>query len=399
MYIKRGDEYVRISVKYWLPCCILLVLLVSVGTFMIINPFGPTEFAKLRKFSEGVAMLKDYYYEEIDNETLLDGALLGMSASVKDPYTVYMDKEEAQSFMESVDSDDYAGVGLYIYKDEETGLVTVSEPLPDTPASRAGIGVGDTIKAVDGDAVNDESIDSVALKMKGEPGTKVVLTVIKADTNETVDIELIRENIERRTVTSEKITDTTTCIRITQFGVNTFAEFVETFNAAVENGMEHLVIDLRENHGGYLQEAIEIADVFMKDGLIVYTMNKDGEKTEYKATPNSTKAPIVILVNGESASASEVLVGALKDNNLATVVGEKTFGKGVTQVTLEFTDGSMMKITDSRYYTPSGICIDHKGIEPDVEVKMDPEKYSRLTELLPEEDEQMLKAVEILEKN
>lgn len=397
MYIKKGDEYIYIKKSIWIPCVLLCIVLIVSLTIMCVNPFGPLNMSEFGKLKQGITMLEEEYYQDINMEKLLDGMLLGATFSLGDPYTTYMNAKEAQSFMESIDSDDYAGVGLYIATTEDDGVI-VLEPIEGAPAHTAGIVAGDKIVAVDGVSTVGMSLDEVAAKMKGPEGTDVVISVIKAESGEKVDVTLTRAIVERKTVQAKMITDKTGYIRLTQFGVNTCGEFIESFNGLVNENMTHLVVDLRNNGGGYLEQAVSIADAFIQEGNIVYTVGKTGKKNEYKATPGKTKVPMVLLINGNSASASEVLVGALKDYGLATIVGEKSFGKGVTQVTRHFDDGSMMKITDSRYYTPNGVCIDHMGIEPDVVVEMDKEKYGRISELGIDEDEQLEKAVELLEQ-
>lgn len=231
--------------------------------------------------------------------------------------------------------------------------------------------------------------------MKGKEGSEVVLTVVKKNSGRTTDITLTRANIKRETVSSKMLDGKTGYIQITQFGVNTYDEFVAAFNSLVEAKMQQLVIDLRNNPGGYVEVAVNIADCFIDEGQeIVYTLDKNGSKRDYVAEKGKTELPIVFLTNGGSASASEILVGAMNDYGLATVVGEKTFGKGVTQIPYEFWDGSIMKITDSRYYTPNGVCIDKEGIEPDVTVEMSDEEYARLSELTTDEDKQLKAALE-----
>lgn len=386
MYIKKSVLVI---------CAVALAVVISVGTVMAINPFGALQFDDLIKFNTGISVLKKYYYEELENETLVDGALLGASYSTEDPYTVYMDKEYAESFLESIDSDDYTGVGLYISNDTEDNRVTVVSPLSGSPAEKAGLVSGDKIIAVDGEDVTGEYIDEVASKMKGKEGSEVVLTVVKKNSGRTTDITLTRANIKRETVSSKMLDGKTGYIQITQFGVNTYDEFVAAFNSLVEAKMQQLVIDLRNNPGGYVEVAVNIADCFIDEGQeIVYTLDKNGSKRDYVAEKGKTELPIVFLTNGGSASASEILVGAMKDYGLATVVGEKTFGKGVTQIPYEFWDGSIMKITDSRYYTPNGVCIDKEGIEPDVTVEMSDEEYVRLSELTTDEDKQLKAALE-----
>lgn len=387
MYIKKSVLII---------CTVLVVLSTIMGTVMFVNPFGALNFAGLLKFNAGIAVLDHYYYEEVDKEALVDGALLGVSQSVNDPYTVYMNREEATGFLEDVESDDYTGVGLYISSSEVGDGVTVVSPLADSPAEKAGIVSGDKILMVDGESVAGKNIEQVATDMKGPEGTEVTLTLLKKSTNETVEVKLTRATIKRETVSSQMLENNVGYIQITQFGVNTDDEFVEHFNKLVAEKMDYVVLDLRNNPGGYMEIAVNIADLFIDEGKIVYTQNKKGEVREYMANEGRTKAPMAVLSNGGTASASEILIGAFRDHGLATIVGEKTFGKGVTQIPYSFWDGSIMKMTDSRYYTPSGVCIDHEGIEPDVEVVMTDEEYASITEVDSSQDKQLKKAIEIL---
>lgn len=387
MYIKKSVLIV---------CSLILVVVVFLGTIMVVNPFGIIQFDDLFKFNTGVKALKKYYYEDIDADNLLDGALLGASLSTEDPYTVYMDKESAEKFLETVESDNYTGVGLYI--SNEDGQITVVSPLSGSPAEKSGIVTGDKILEVDDEQVSGEFIDDVASRMKGPEGTQVKLKILKKSTGEKVELTLTRAMIKRETVTSKMIEDKMGYIQISQFGVNTYDEFVTQFNRLADDGMNALIIDLRNNPGGYIEMAVKIADCFLDEGEIVYTLDKYGQKRDYMATEGATDVPMAILTNNGSASASEVFVGAMKDYGLAKSVGEKTFGKGVTQIPYAFYDGSILKITDSRYYTPKGVCIDKTGIEPDIEVKMSDDKYSRLLELTPDEDIQLKTAIEELEK-
>ena len=390
MYIKKSILVI---------CTILLILAVSVGTIMLVNPFGVLQFDDFAKFNTGVSVLKRYFYEELDNSLIVDGALTGASLSAKDPYTIYMNKETAENFLESVESDDYTGVGLYITNDTEDNRVTVVSPLSESPAEKAGIVSGDKILEVDGEAVTGEYIDEVADSMKGKDGTDVTLTILKKSSGKTVEITLTRAMIKRETIVSEMLDNKIGYIQITQFGINTHEEFVTAFNNLVEDGLQKLIIDLRNNPGGYINTAAEIIDSFLEDDKeIVYTLNKNGKRRDYMATKGSTKLPMVILTNEGSASASEIMVGAFKDYDLATIVGEKTFGKGVTQIPYSFIDGSIMKITDSRYYTPSGVCIDKEGIEPHITVEMSDEKYANLSQLSHSEDDQLQKAIEVLQE-
>ncbi len=389
MYIKKSVLVI---------CATVLILATVLGTVMAVNPFGALNFTDFIKFKLGIDVLENYYYEDIDTQKLVDGALLGASASPGDPYTVYMSKDEAESFVQSVESDDYTGVGLYISADSDGEGVTVVSPLKDSPAEKAGIMSGDKILSVDGQSVAGLNIDTVASNMKGLEGTEVALTILKKSTGEIVDITLTRATIRRETVVSQMLDDEVAYIQISQFGVNTFTEFAQQFNDLIHQGMKRLVLDLRNNPGGLMDSAVSIADSFIDDGTIVYTLDKGGNRRDYAATTGKSSLPMVVLTNGGSASASEVLVGALHSYDLITVVGEKTFGKGVTQIPYKFKDGSIMKVTDSRYYTPDDVCIDHQGILPDVEVTMTDEDYAAIIGVDVKHDLQLKKALEIVKQ-
>ena len=390
MYVKKSVLVI---------CAIALIIVSALGTIMAVNPFGALRFIEFLKFNAGIAVLEKIYYEDINTEKLLDGALLGVSSSVEDPYTTYMTKDEATDFVEDMDSDDYTGVGLYITAGNDGEGVTVVSPLKGSPAEKAGIVSGDIILSVDGQSVIGVNVDKVASDMKGPEGTNVTLTILKKSSGKTTDIMLTRDTIKRETVTSEMLDEKNAYIRINQFGINTYTEFVQQYNNLVKQGMKRLVLDLRNNPGGYMEVAVNVADSFIEEGEIVYTLNKDGKRHDYMAKTGKTQLPMVILTNGGTASASEILVGALSSYDLATIVGEKTFGKGVTQIPYKFWDGSIMKITDSKYYTPNDVCIDHQGITPDVDVKMSIEDFSALDEPDVNLDIQLKKAIEILEQN
>lgn len=390
MYIKK---------RYIVLCTVVLIIAVSLGTFSLLNPFGIRGAADFIKLRTGIAAVKNYFYTDLKNSDIVDGALAGAAYSANDPYTVYMPAEAAENFMEEINSEDYTGVGLYISNNTEDNTVTVISPLSDSPAEKAGIVTGDKIIAVNGENVYGKDIDEVANKMKGEAGSEVKLTVVKKSTGKTEEITLKRAVIKRETVEKKMLDENMGYIEIIQFGLNTYDEFADSFNSLVDQGMEKLVIDLRNNPGGYMEVAVSIADIFIDKGNIVYTMNRAGKKHEYNASKGGVNIPIAILINGGSASASEIFTGALKDNNKAVLVGEKTYGKGVTQIPFSFFDKSILKITNSRYYTPGGKCIDKEGIMPDYEVKMSSEKYASLSSLTLNEDEQLLKAVEILKKD
>lgn len=387
MYIKKKHAVIGAAV---------LIVVTAFTTVLLVNPFGISGIDDFFKLRAGISIVKNYFYEEIENSDIVDGALTGAAYSANDPYTAYMPADTADDYMSSIDSEDYTGVGLYIANDTEDNTVTVVSPLSESPGEKAGIVSGDKIIAVNGEKVYGENIDEVAEKMKGKDGTDVTLTILKKSTGKTEEITLTRAVIKRETVEKKMLDGEIGYIEITQFGINTYDEFADGFNTLVDEGMKKLVLDLRNNPGGYMEIAVNIADVFIDKGNIVYTMDRKGRKQTYDASKGGIDIPIVILTNGGSASASEVLTGALKDNGKAVLVGEKTYGKGVTQIPFTLSDNSLIKVTNSRYYTPSGKCIDKEGIEPDYEVKMSEEKYARISELTLNEDEQLMKAVELL---
>ncbi len=387
---KKAPRRIRISSAFLFV--ILGMVLSAAITFVIVvmtffggatNPLGLSR-ENWNRLKWGFSAVNNYYYEEIDEDSLVDGALLGLNAAL-DEYTFYMPKDYAEDFKQSVDASEYCGVGLYIYSDVESGEVKVMSAISDSPAKKAGITTDDVIKAVDGEAVFGD-VDLASSKMLGEEGTEVSLTVLKAGEKTPVDIVLKRAKIKIETVQSEMKTNDIGYIAISQFGANTYSEFVEHFNKISEAGADKLILDLRSNPGGYFSSALGIADIFLDEGeLIVYTKNRSGEKEEYYAKTEEMDIPIVILCDGGTASASEVLIGALCDNDRATLLGEKSFGKGVTQALIPYHDGSAFKVTDSKYYTPKGESIDKKGIMPDVIVKN-----------LDGNDLQLEKAIEIL---
>jgi len=273
--------------------------------------------------------------------------------------------------------------------------------MDNSPAEKAGIRAGDILRAVDGEEFYSSQILDASQKLKnGEIGSEVIVT-IEREGKGTFDLTVIREKIIKETVTSKLINEDVGYIRISEFDYNkerennnTADEFKEHFNALKTAGMEKMIIDLRNNPGGELSVVCDIADMLVPKGIITYTEDKRGRRETYKSDKNECDMPIVLLVNGGSASASEVLTGALRDYGKATVVGTKTYGKGIVQTVIPFSDGSGMSVTIAKYYTPNGECIHEVGIEPDIVVEMDTDKT--ISDLEYNEDIQLQKAVELL---
>lgn len=345
-------------------------------------------------------MLSEYSLFDTDEEKMADYAAIAIAASVDDPYTAYYPKEEFSSFKDNILSS-YVGVGAMLGADLEKDEITVVSTVEDGPAYKAGIKAGDIIIAVDGKSYEASRLTEATMNIKaGEEGSIVKITVDRPGKGK-IDFDVKREKIVKKTVVSRMVTKDIGYIQITGFETktsgadkDTFDSFKEEYQALEKNGLKKLIIDLRDNPGGDLDVVCKIADEFLPEGIITYTEDKKGKRDNIYSDKNEIDIPIVVLVNGGSASASEVLTGALKDYKKATVVGTRTYGKGIVQAVFPFSDGSGMSITTARYFTPNGECIHKIGIEPDVTVELDSDK--QLSEIKDSEDNQLQKAIEIL---
>jgi carboxyl-terminal processing protease len=337
------------------------------------------------KMARVQSILENNYYEDIDKDVLLDGAISGMASSL-DLWTGYMNQKEFTEFSTAI-SGSYAGIGITITADPADNTVVVVAPFEDTPAQAAGLATGDKILKVDGEEVFGDKTDIAAAKMKGVPGTEVILTVLKHSDKEPmrepIEIPIIRANVIIKSVISEMKEDKIGYIQIATFDGKTYDEFKENYDKLKAEGMQKLIIDLRNNPGGVVEVTERIADMFLGGGETIYSIKGKNvkERTVFaKGAPEAV--PVAILVNGDSASASEILTGALKDNGRAIVIGEPTYGKGVMQQLMPLEDGGAIKVTIAKYFTPNGTDIDHIGIEPD--------------HIVAGEEAQLQKAMEVL---
>lgn len=353
----------------------------------------------LEKFNK-VFVVKDIiesqYVDPLDEQKLIEGAVAGLASGVGDPYTEYITAEEYAQMNESMEGE-YAGIGLIVTMLEDK--VTVVSPIEDTPGDRAGIKSGDVIIGVDDKPVSGKKLNDVVSMMKGKPGTRVKLTIIKDGTSSPVDVDITREKIVINPVKSEMLKNDIGYIRLTTFNQeNVASSFKEALADLKSKGMKGLILDLRDNGGGLLSECKEVADELLGEGTIVYTIDNKGKKEVLTSDKNKVDVPLVILVNGGTASASEIVSGAVKDTNSGTLVGTRTFGKGLVQTIVPLTwDKSAIKVTIARYYTPSGVCIQGEGIEPDVVIEL-PEELQRKTDMTREEDIQLNKAIETIKE-
>ncbi|MBO5282356.1 MAG: S41 family peptidase [Lachnospiraceae bacterium] len=319
-------------------------------------------------------MIEQYYYkDDVSQEDLENGIYRGLLDAVGDPYTTYYTKEEFDEFMEQT-TGAYYGIGAYVAQDLELNYPKVSSPIPGTPAEEAGLRKDDIIYEVDGVSTYDMDLNNVVALIKGEEGTTVDLTIYRD--GEYLHVAVERRKVEVPTVSYEMLEDGMAYIQITEFDDVTPGQFSEALQSARNSGMKGLIMDLRGNPGGSVSAVVEIARMLLPEGLVVYTEDKYGEREEYTCDgSNEFDLPLVVLVDGNSASASELLSGAIQDYQKGTLVGTTTFGKGIVQQIMTLRDGSAIKITISSYYTPAGRNIHGTGIEPDVICEFDGEAY------------------------
>ena len=341
-------------------------------------------------------VLIDKYYlgEEVDDETLKEGAIKGYIEALGDPYTEYISKEDMEDYMDDT-MGNFVGIGVYMVKDTETNQIMVLSPIKDSPAEKAGIRPGDYIVEVDGNACTGDDFSNISNKIKGEVGSTVKLKIQRD--GETLDFEIKRENIKVNPVEGEVLEGNIGYIEFSSFDEGTAEEFKNKFNELKSQGITSLIIDLRNNGGGIVDEALKIAGYAVDKGTtLLYEVDKDGNETEEKSEVDKIiDMPIVILVNENTASSSEILSGALKDLGKAKIVGTKTYGKGVIQQILTLADGSGLKITTEEYLTPNRTKINKVGIEPDETVEL-PDTVENILNVEREEDTQLQKAIEIL---
>lgn len=355
--------------KFKLISIILLTAIIS--SFLTYNYTKETNDYAI--VDRAKAMLEKYYYEDIDSDKQTEGMLYGLAQSLGDPYTNYLSSKDYE-YYDQLATGSYSGLGISISSNKDDRYITIVTTFDNTPAKEAGLATGDKIIAIDGVAYTSDKLDDASSKMKGKEGTKVKITVLKKGKKSTKELTLTRRKINIPSTESKLINNNIAYIKINSFDGRMAEEFAGVFNNLVTKGAKKLIIDLRDNPGGLVGEAVSVADMFLDKGkAIFYSQNKEGKKDWTYANERKTEIPIIVLTNGGSASASEILTGALRDNKLAKVVGEKTYGKGVIQGIyplnpLRTSDG-YLKITIAKYFTPNGTDINHKGIVPDIKVK------------------------------
>jgi len=335
---------------------------------------------ELRSFSEVFARIKNDYVEPVDDRKLLEEAIRGMLAGL-DPHSSYLDKEAYADLQEGT-TGEFGGLGIEVGM--EDGFIKVISPIDDTPAQKAGIKAGDLIIKLDDTPVKGISLNDAVQRMRGAPGTTIKLTIIRTGEEKPLEFTLTRAVIKIASVRIETLEPGYGYVRISNFQANTGPDLrteLDKLKQENNNDLKGIVLDLRNNPGGVLNAAVDVADMFLDKGLIVYTEGRvKDSKLRFNAKPgdNVNKVPMVVMVNGGSASASEIVAGALQDHKRAVITGQKTFGKGSVQTILPMSNGTAIKLTTARYYTPSGRSIQASGIVPDI--AMDVVKLQKVEE-------------------
>lgn len=334
--------------------------------------------------------IQKYFWQDITEEQLENGVYRGLLESLDDPYSVYYTSEELKELQEQTEGI-YYGIGAYISQNKELGYVQISKIIKNTPAEESELQQGDYIYMIDGEDMQGQDSTYVVSKIKGEEGTFVTITVVRDGVAEPIDIQVERRKIESPTVEYEMFDDGIAYIQISEFDLVTTEQFENAYQQANKDGMKGLIIDLRSNPGGNLSTVCDIARMILPKGLIVYTEDKYEQRVEYSCDGSKEiKVPLVVMTNGYSASASEILAGAVKDYGIGTLVGTTTYGKGIVQKVINLSDGSAVKLTVSNYFTPNGNNIHKIGIEPDIEVELDAQQYAQGI------DNQLEKAKEVI---
>lgn len=376
----------------------LVIAGIIVGVFMATG-FGTEEDGliasstqqKLQVIREMIES-KYLYGEDVDEDKLQEAIIKGYVDGLGDPYSVYYNEAETQSLMEST-SGEFGGIGVVITQNIDTQIITFTTVYENSPGEKAGLKDGDILYKVDGEEVTGQDLDTVVSKIRGEKGTTVEITVYRGDSMEEYTCVVTRDIIEVNTVAYEMKENKIGYIAVSGFETVTYDQFEAALNDLTGQGMEALVIDLRNNPGGNLSTVCDMLDLILPEGTIVSTKDKNGNGSVITSDEErQLNIPLAVLINGNSASASEIFAGAVQDYGIGTLVGTTTYGKGIVQELYQMTDGTCLKITTSEYFTPSGRNIHGTGIDPDIEVKYEYDEAN------PEADNQLEAALNCLKE-
>ena len=365
---------------------LLIAIISSISTLGLIYyalGFNEQGFSNLMRFITAYRFIETKYVNDTDDVKLIDGAIDGMVKSLNDPHSNYLSPKMYKTLMEQTEGS-FAGIGVVMGMDNEQKIHIVGI-MENSPGQKAGLQEGDEILAVDGVPVTQMAFDEVAAHVRGQAGTDVVLTIMCDNANQ--DITITRDNIKLKTVGHKMLDNNIGYIQIVSFSEDTANEFNEAYNDLKNLGMKALVLDLRNNPGGLLTTCVEIAKKLVPKGEIVSIVDKQGNKETYSSSLEAPEYPLVVLINKNSASASEILSGAIQDTKTGTIIGNTSYGKGSVQTILPMFEDDAVKLTIAKYYTPSGRSIDGTGITPDIEINLDENATS---------DTQLDKALEVL---
>lgn len=374
-------------------CAAISLMLIVV--FLVSTAFVDRYQPIIRKLAMLESVLNEYYVGDVDRYKLQEGIYKGFISGVGDAYSTYYTQEEYDAFKEET-SGIYNGIGIKMYLETEDNSIVIKEVFEGSPAESAGLLPYDKIIKVAGKSVSGNDYTTVTELVAGKKDTDIALTIYRPSDNKTYEFSLTRSNITYPTVYFRMLDEDLAYIQVTKFEELTHNQFKNALEKSKEQNAKGIVLDLRNNPGGLLRIAKDIVDELVPEGIIVSTKDKNGKSIEYYADREYHDIPMVVLINGSSASASEVVAGALKDYNRAKLVGETSYGKGVVQTIIPLSDGSAIKLTTSQYFTPSGVCIQGIGIEPDVHIGLPIEKLLKGAKLEDTEDDQLQTAMKVL---
>lgn len=345
-----------------------------------------------KKVAQLKGVIDESYLGEVDEEQLEEGLYEGYISGLNDPYSVYYDEEATKKLMETTEGK-YEGIGAVMTQQNDTGVITITHVYKDSPAEKAGLKDNDILYKVEDKEVTGEDLNEVVTGIRGKKNTKVNLTVLRGKKNKEITVTATRGKIEVETVEAKMLDDQIGYLAVSEFDEVTYDQYKEGLEELEKSGMKGLVVDLRGNPGGSLSTVCDILDLMLPEGIIVYTKDKNGNRQDMVSDEkHQFTLPLTVLVDGNSASASEIYAGAIKDYGIGKIVGTTTYGKGVVQKLYDLKDGTCLKLTVSEYFTPKGKNINGKGIVPDVEVKYQYDENN------PEADNQLEKAVSELKK-
>lgn len=367
------------------------------GRYVLLNKDHAVNQESVQKAKTIESLIDKYYLDQIDNDELESYLYKGLMAGLGDPYSTYYTAEEYKELTEDTEGV-YRGIGVTMQKDVSTGAVTVVKCFEGAPGAEAGLQPQDQLVKVNGEDITDKELSEVVKMIKTSESDTVTLTILREGESDYREVEVTLDTVEAPMVEHEMLDDKIGYITINQFAETTASQYETALEDLNNQGMERLIVDVRDNPGGLLTSVCDVLDSMLPEELLVYTEDKNGKKSEYNATgTDQFDKPMVVLVNGNSASAAEIFSGALQDYKVAKLVGTTTFGKGIVQQIFNLSDGSAVKMTISKYYTPSGRCIHGTGLEPDVEVDL-PDELKNQVSIDKSEDTQLQKAIETVKE-